>query len=624
MGIITQAIDFLASNPLYLILGILVYVVLFLLSIFMSRNKSGKNPFKFDARKKPAELVIDQAKRDKILKQGFAAKKLDSSYDAIVIGSGIGGLTTASILAKAGKKVLVLEQHDQAGGCCHTFVEDGYEFDVGIHYIGEMQENTIVRFLFDQITQGQLQWTPLDQEYDKVAIGKPGEQKLYSILSNKDAYKQALLKHFPKEEKAIDGYLKLLVEARRSMMGFIMVKAFPKFIAKILIKLGLIHYMSPYFKKISSKSVQQVVESLTNNKDLQLIFAYNFGDYGTLPDEASWAMQAVLANHYLYGAFYPLGGASEIAFHIIPTIEKSGGKVLVRAPVSKILVDSMGKANGVRISKTGGDIDLKAPIIISDAGINNTLHKLLDNEVAVKSPLYKSMTNKHIKAGMGCLSLFVGLKGSSKELGIKGQNIWAYTNADVNKEVREYYNKSEEDFLDGDFPLLFIGFPSAKDPAHQKRYPGKTTCTVITMAKWDWFSSWKDERVKHRGGVYEEKKELMKEKMWKQVLALYPQLKDCVEYMDLGTPLSNNFYIGALEGETYGLDHNMKRFASAEVAMNLRPDIGVPGLYITGQDLFSAGLVGAAMGGVITAAACLNRQVFNDLTNLKKECKKSQ
>lgn len=335
-------------------------------------------------------------------------------------------------------------------------------------------------------------------------------------------------------------------------------------------------------------------------------------------------MQAVLANHYLYGAYYPIGGASEIAYHIIPTIEKSGGKVLVRAPVSKILVNSQGKASGVRISKTGGDIEINAPLIISDAGINNTLHKLLDQEVAVKSPLYKSMKDKQIKAGMGCLSLFVGLKGSAEELKIKGQNVWAYTDADVNTEVRNYYNKTADNFLDEDIPFLFIGFPSAKDPAHSKRYPNKSTCTVVSLAQWEWFSEWKDERVKHRGGIYDEKKEILKEKIWGQVLKLYPQLKDKVEYMDLGTPLSNNFYIGALEGETYGLDHNKKRFSSPNLAMNLRPDIGVPGLYLTGQDIFSAGLVGATMGGVITAAACLKRQLFNDLNKLRKECKKSQ
>lgn len=66
-----------------------------------------------------------------LLCPGFLASKVPDNLDAVVIGSGIGGLGLAVLLAKVGKKVLVLEQHDRAGGCCHTFSEKGFEFDVG-------------------------------------------------------------------------------------------------------------------------------------------------------------------------------------------------------------------------------------------------------------------------------------------------------------------------------------------------------------------------------------------------------------------------------------------------------------------------------------------------------------
>lgn len=76
----------------------------------------------------------------------------------------------ANILARSGKRVVVLEQHDQAGGCCHTFIDKGFEFDVGIHYIGEMRNNTIAKLLVDQLTDGQLVWENLDDEMDVVSF----------------------------------------------------------------------------------------------------------------------------------------------------------------------------------------------------------------------------------------------------------------------------------------------------------------------------------------------------------------------------------------------------------------------------------------------------------------------
>ena len=84
----------------------------------------------------------------------------------------VGGLTPAVLLSKAGKKVLVLEQHDQAGGSCHVFTEKGFEFDIGKHYVGNMNEGTLSHVLADQLTGGKLQWAPLDDIYDVLAMGE--------------------------------------------------------------------------------------------------------------------------------------------------------------------------------------------------------------------------------------------------------------------------------------------------------------------------------------------------------------------------------------------------------------------------------------------------------------------
>ena len=113
--------------------AIAVGVVLFV-SLWTLQPSAGANPFLTDSREADKEFELNKEKRDAILKNGYSAIKLEATgnnFDVIVIGSGIGGLTSAALLSRAGKKVLVFEQHDQCGGCCHSFTEKGFEFDTG-------------------------------------------------------------------------------------------------------------------------------------------------------------------------------------------------------------------------------------------------------------------------------------------------------------------------------------------------------------------------------------------------------------------------------------------------------------------------------------------------------------
>lgn len=328
-------------------------------------------------------------------------------------------------------------------------------------------------------------------------------------------------------------------------------------------------------------------------------------------------MHSLLLLHFVDGCYYPKGGSSEIAYNIIPTIEAAGGRVLVRVRVKEILIEG-GAAIGVRVMRGKQEYVLKAPIIISDAGLMNTVMRLLPREVTKANGMDRLV--KRVKPGPGFLMIFIGLDGTKEELQLKAQNMWAFSDPDIERVTDKYFALSADDASSCDVPLMFLSFPSAKDPTFNTRYPGKSTCAVVTVTPYEWFEEWKDEKVQHRGPDYISFKTRFGRQLWEQVCKLYPHLEGRLEYLEVGTPLSNQYYLDSYRGEVYGLDHDIKRF-DPFVQAELRPETPIPGLFLTGQDVFSDGFSGAMFGGLLSASAVLKRNLMGDLLRLRSKWK---
>ena len=213
-------------------------------------------------RRAPGWRDIDPA----ILKVGGTRKKLEAvadDTDVVVIGSGLGGLTSASLLAKAGYKVVVLEQHDIAGGCTHTFEDGGFEFDVGIHYLGGQLDRfrSSVRRLWSVASDGKLEWTPSDPTYDVCFNSKTGERIPFTAsTSDNDS---ALLRHFGAKQGADTAGLAAALKwyHRYELVGWMVAILFYCFKALPPLVLRLVWpFFSPLWRWVGAVSVKTIME----------------------------------------------------------------------------------------------------------------------------------------------------------------------------------------------------------------------------------------------------------------------------------------------------------------------------------------------------------------------------
>jgi all-trans-retinol 13,14-reductase len=524
----------------------------------------------------------------------------DGVWDAIVIGSGIGGMTTAGLLAKAGQRVLVLEAHYVPGGFTHAFRRKGFTWDVGVHLVGETSTRSLPGRVLHHLTEGKLAWQSVGDVYDSFHF--PDGFSI-DFPSDPAAFRDALVAAFPDSAEAVDAYLSEVRDTVKSMRGWLASQAVPDptgtpWGAWFSRQVGSLVGRSAQGRL--QQTASEVLQRLVPDERLRAVITAQWGYHGSTPDHASWALQALVVRHFQWGAAYPVGGAAAIAPAILQPVADAGGWTRIVAPVAQIRVEG-GRAVGVRLED--GE-ELRAKKVVSAAGAGVTVARLLPPDLA--APWVSEV--RALPASPAHLSLYLGFHGDIAAAGARRAAEWFYDTWDHEVGTWDVH----PDRPVGRPPVLFTSYPSLKDPAHDPGPQQRHTGELITFVPWEAFARWQGTDWRKRGADYEAFKAEMSARMLEVLFEHHPGLEPLLVHHELSTPLSTDWFARPLRGAIYGLAGTPERFGTRW----LRPVTPLPGLFLSGSDVATCGVMGALIGGVLAAQSIAPVAVGRQLRGL--------
>jgi phytoene dehydrogenase-like protein len=506
-------------------------------------------------------------------------------WDAIVIGSGLGGLSSAAYLAAAGKRTLVLESHHVAGGNSQDFRRRirgrEYEFDVGLHYIGECGPDGLITTILRGVGLAErVVFRPLEPDGYSTLIFP---DFTFRIPASWEKYRARLIEQFPGEAEPLGQVVDILRQVgrdgRRVQAGDLSFAQLPE--------------EAPLFMQWGVRPVTDLFAEYKISRQAQAVIVGESGAYAVPPGRTPVALQAGFTDHYMRGAYYPEGGGQVIAGRLVEAIRAYGGEVRTRARVENIRVEN-GRALGVRMHKDGRLID--APIVVSNADLKRTVTDLVGREHF--SPTTVGQVDSY-RMALPLFVVYLGLKTDLSQRALPNTNWFLYDSYDIEG---MYAKMDAGEMPDDDF--IYLTVASIKDPTNRHLAPeGYTNLQVMTLVPR--LRAWHVEKDQDAGNAHVAG--VSPKERAGQAHRGRRRIRSGETSTGGGHPITQERFTSSTGGTSYGIELSCDQAGP----MRMGPETEIEGLYLCGGGTPSGHGIGSVLrSGVAAAGAALDTNLL--------------
>ena len=504
-------------------------------------------------------------------------------YDAIIIGSGFGGLSSAATLAKAGKKILLLESHVLLGGCATCFKRKGIQVEVSLHEMdfgkeGLDMKHTLFKEL-DLFSRIEFLWLP---SVWSIMLEESRERLTIPHQKTKDF----LMELFPKEKRNIDKYFKKLHFQAFLNRKFPFMMGFWEFFFAPITTLPFLAWSA-----FSNRSTGWMLKRLFKTSKLQKILNINLGYYHHSPFKLNWNYHAVAQNNYYHSSAYIKGGSQSLSNALCSIIKENGGEILTQSQVTRILTNG-NKVIGVAYENKKANAVKKSDFIFGKCVIANCdPHQVYTKMLPFNATLKDRELTKSFTRNTSLLSIYMIF---DRDLSEQYKDMDYSTFIIKQKYFEGDFNEQEEDLLNTsleDRGFIFVNYSKVQSnlSAKENRFLGTIT-TISTYKEWE---------VEN----YAEKKEHIKTIFLERLNNVFPRILEYCIHAELATPKTIESYVQTYNGVVYGYDQSFEGFFGRERFFSK----SFKNLYFASSFGFpGGGFTGAMLSGYRTAKKILN------------------